>query len=159
MSTTSPESEKSDKIKRKSAQNSVLRPSMYLVVLDFSNVMDLHYTTVFCFPLISLCKYRSVMVVSSIVLPKQVVIRHKLIAAINSNLRGFSKDCQGICFNQPFQMRNLNGMLIAAMLMKKRQSLGSKLLTSSTTRDVICQKKKKLFKCTKINDPYERNKF
>ena len=26
---TSPESEKSDKIKRKSAQNSVLRPSMY----------------------------------------------------------------------------------------------------------------------------------
>ena len=102
------------------------------------------------------------MVVSSIVLPKQVVIRHKLIAAINSNLRGFSKDCQGICFNQPFQMRNLNGMLIAAMLMKKRQSLGSKLLTSSTTRDVmmICQrKKKKLFKCTKINDPYERNKF
>ena len=75
---------------------------MYLVVLDFSNVMDLHYTTVFCFPLISLCKYRSVMVVSSIVLPKQVVIRHKLIAAINSNLRGFSKDCQGIHFNQPF---------------------------------------------------------
>ena len=44
-------------------------------------------------------------VVSSIVLPKQVIIRHKLIAAINSNLRGFSKDCQGIYFNQPFQMK------------------------------------------------------